>query len=140
MKHTGGAKGSRYPIPHISHTFCCNHGTVCVIIVKDLHITLDVHIAVSIWIRSPYIPSADGFDVSIRHYSKVSRHDSRTKHPEKMKIDTGDDSVVEGRPRLRPGLMVEATTGRRLLATPGLRLRRVRIPGSDSATQKHGPP
>jgi len=75
-----------------------------------------------------------------RHYSKVSRHDSRTRHPEKMKIETGNDSAVEGRPRLRPGLMVEATTGRRLLATPGLRLRRVRIPGSDSATQKHGPP
>jgi len=28
------------------------------------------------------------------------RHDSRTRHPEKMKIGTGDDSAAEGRVRI----------------------------------------
>ena len=49
-----------------------------------------------------------------RHYSNVrivpdptylrsSRHDSWTKHPEKMKIGTCSLQAMEGRPRLRPG-------------------------------------
>gem|GEM_PF-3153774 len=37
------------------------------------------------------------------HYSKVSRHGSRTRHPAKMKIVMGLVKVMEGRPRLRPG-------------------------------------
>ena len=32
-----------------------------------------------------------------------SRHDSVTKHPEKMKIGMGLVQAMEGRPRLRPG-------------------------------------
>ena len=37
-----------------------------------------------------------------RSYLRSSRHDSGTRHPEKMKIETGDDSAVEGRASSRP--------------------------------------
>jgi len=41
--------------------------------------------------------------MNCKDYSNLSRLDSRTRHPEKMKIGAGDDSAMEGRPRLRPG-------------------------------------
>ena len=64
------------------------------------------------------------------HYSKVSRHDSGTRHPEKMKIETGDDSAMEGRVRID-----EWRSG----GVKKTELRRVRIPGSDSATRGRSP-